>query len=81
VVGYTADPDRLRLDLETYRTVIGPDRELAVALRPSAPDSFSPEELRSKVAISREFDAARVDFYHYGFIRLSALDWIRGALS
>jgi hypothetical protein len=81
VVGYTADPDRLRLDLETYRTVIGPDRELAVALRPSAPDSFSPEELRSKVAISREFDAARVDFYHYGFIRLSALDWIREALS
>ena len=81
VVGYAADPDRLRLDLETYQALIGPDGEIAVALRPSPPDSFSPGELRTKVTISREVGAARVDFYHYGFIRLSALDWIRESLS
>ena len=81
VVGYAADPERLRLDLETYRARIGPDRELAVALRPSPPDSFSAEELRKKVAISREVGAVRVDFYHYGFVRLSALDWIRESLN
>jgi hypothetical protein len=81
VVGYAADPARMRLDLEAYRARLGPEREIAVALRPSPPDSYSPEELRTKVAIGREIGAARVDFYHYGFARLSALDWIREALN
>jgi hypothetical protein len=81
VVGYAADSERLRLDLEAYRARIGPDRQLAVALRPSPPDSFSAEELRRKVVISRQGGAVRVDFCHYGFVRLPALDWIRESLT
>ena len=51
-----------------------------MALRPSPPDCESPENLAAKVALARELGCARVDFYHYGFVRLDALDMIRAAL-
>jgi hypothetical protein len=79
VAGYAADPERLRLDLETYREHIG-DCPLAVALRPSPPDCDTPENLAAKVRLARDLGVARVDFYHYGLVRLQALDWIRAAL-
>jgi hypothetical protein len=79
VAGYAADPERLRLDLETYRKHIG-DCPLAVALRPSPPDCDTPENLAAKVRLARDLGVARVDFYHYGFVRLQALDWIGAAV-
>jgi hypothetical protein len=79
VLGYAAEVDRLRLDLETYRQMVG-DHPLALALRPSPPDCETPENLAAKVRLARDGGAARVDFYHYGFVRLEALDWIRAAL-
>jgi len=79
VAGYAADPERLRLDLETYRLHIG-DCSLAVALRPSPPDCDTPENLAAKVRLARDLGVARLDFYHYGFVRLQALDWIRAAV-
>ena len=36
--------------------------------------------LAAKVRLARELGVARVDFYHYGFLRLGALDWIRAAI-
>jgi hypothetical protein len=37
--------------------------------------------LAAKVALARERGLGRLDFYHYGFCRLQALDWIRQALA
>jgi hypothetical protein len=79
VVGYAADVERLRLDLVTYGDVLD-GRPFAVALRPSPPDCESQENLAAKVGLARELGAARIDFYHYGLVRLEALDWIRGAI-
>jgi hypothetical protein len=78
-IGYAADPERLRFDLEVYRALAGP-AALNVILRPMLPDCGSPENLRAKVDLARELGLARVDFYHYGLMRLDALDWIRAAV-
>ena len=80
VVGYAAEPERLRLDIEAYREVIGEERALGVCVRPSPPDCEDATNLAEKLSISRSLGVTRLDFYHYGFLRLSALDWIRAAL-
>jgi hypothetical protein len=74
-IGYAADPARVRLDLESYGQTA-----VAVVLRPGPPDADSAENLREKVHVGREAGLDRVDFYHYGLMRLDALDWIREAL-
>jgi hypothetical protein len=79
VLGYAADIDRLRLDLETYAGVLG-GHSFSLVLRPSPPDCETPKNLAAKVALARELGVSRVDFYHYGLVRLEALDWIRAAL-
>jgi hypothetical protein len=81
-IGYAADPDRLRLDLEAYRSLIG-DPEIAgvsVILRPMAPDCDSVENLARKLEVARDAGVGEVGFYHYGFMRLESLDLIRSAL-
>jgi hypothetical protein len=76
-IGYAADPARLRFDLEAYRALGG---DLSVVLRPMPPDCDSAENLREKVSLARELGLRRVDFYHYGLMRLDALDLIGEAL-
>ena len=61
-------------------TTYGEDA-VSVIFRPSTPDCDSAEELRAKVELARERGLRRVDFYHYGLMRLDALDWIRAALT
>lgn len=80
VLAYAADPERMRLDLEAYRRDLS-GCPLAVALRPSAPDCADPANLAAKVRVARALGVTRVDFYHYGFLRLEALDWIRAAIA
>jgi hypothetical protein len=79
VLGYAADPERLRIDLNAYQTIAS-KAPRAVALRPMHPDCSSHENLRRKLDIGREFGVGRVDFYHYGFMPLAGLDCIRRAL-
>lgn len=79
-IGYAADPERLRLDLDAYRAIIGPDRRLSVILRPMAPDCDSAENLAAKLSVARNAGAVEAGFYHYGFMRLESLDLIRSAL-
>jgi hypothetical protein len=79
VLAYAADVERVRLDLETYRGILG-DASLSMAVRPAIPDADGPGNLAAKVALARELGLERVDFYHYGFVRLESLDWIRAAL-
>ena len=75
-MGYAADPDWVARDLDTY----GQDA-VSVIYRPSTPDCDSADKLRAKVELARERNLSRVDFYHYGLMRLDALDWIREALT
>jgi hypothetical protein len=80
-IGYAADPERLALDLATYRSIVGPDGGLSVILRPMAPDCDSPANLAAKLSVARDAGAAEAGFYHYGFMRLESLDLIRSALA
>jgi hypothetical protein len=75
-IGYAADPERIRSDLDAYG-----DAAVSVVLRPTPPDCDSAENLGAKVSLARERGLRRVDFYHYGFMRLDALDWIRTAIA
>jgi hypothetical protein len=80
-IGYVADPARLELDIEAYRAALGQETPFAVCLRPSPPDCENPANLAEKVSVARSLGVTRMDFYHYGFLRLGALDWIRTALN
>ena len=75
-MGYAADLERVRGDLDAYG-----DAAVSVIFRPTTPDCETPDDLRAKVELARERGLRRVDFYHYGFMRLDALDWIRAALA
>ena len=75
-IGYAADPERVRGDLAAYG-----DAAVSVIYRPAIPDSTSADNLRAKVDLARERGLGRVDFYHYGLMRLDALDLVREALS
>jgi hypothetical protein len=74
-MGYAADPAWIARDLDSY----GEDA-VSVIFRPTIPDNDSAEDLRTKVELARDRGLGRVDFYHYGLMRLDALDWIREAL-
>jgi hypothetical protein len=75
-MGYAADPEWVARDLDEYG-----DAAVSVIFRPSTPDCDSAADLRTKVDLARARDLRRVDFYHYGLMRLDALDWIREALT
>jgi hypothetical protein len=79
-LGYTADAERLRLDLSGYRRLLE-GRQFGLTLRPMRPDATDAANLRAKVVVAREFPVAELSFYHYGMAPLAALDWIREALT
>jgi hypothetical protein len=76
-IGYAVDPERLGLDLEAYRAF---DTDVEVALRPMPPDCDSAENLAAKLRVVADLQVRRAHFYHYGFMRLDALDLIAEAL-
>lgn len=80
-IGYAQDPARLAFDLAAYQQLLPATRQFAVALRPMAPDCTDPENLRAKIAVLRDQGVNWVDFYHYGFMQLAALEWICAALA
>lgn len=75
-MGYAADVGRIHGDLDAYG-----DAPVSIIFRPSTPDCDSADDLRRKVDLARDRGLGRVDFYHYGLMRLDALDWIREALT
>ena len=79
--GYAAEPSRLNFDLDAYEALLPDGSRLGLALRPMPPDCRSADNLAAKVALARERGLGRLDFYHYGFCRLDALDWIYQALA
>ena len=71
--------ERVRLDLGAYREQLGDCRSRWRCVR-SPPDCDSTgEPRRRRCGLAHELGIARVEFYHYGFVRLDALDWIRAA--
>jgi len=81
IIGYAFDPQRLLFDVEAYRANLPESTNLALALRPLPPDCESTDNLAEKIGLARALGIVRVDFYHYGFMRLRTLDWIQEALS
>jgi hypothetical protein len=79
VLAYAADVDRVRLDLEAYSRALG-GLPVSACLRPSPPDCDTVENLAAKIALAREVGVGGLHFYHYGFVRLEALDMIRAAI-
>jgi hypothetical protein len=79
-IAYAVDPDRIRLDLDAYHNLLLAGGTLSAAMRPTLPDCDSVENLAAKVGLARELGLERLDFYHYGFAPLPALDRIRQAL-
>ena len=79
-IGYVADPVRFEFEIEAYRAILGEETPLAVCLRPTLPDCESAANLAEKLLVARSLGVTRMDFYHYGFLRLGSLDWIRTAL-
>ena len=80
MVGYAFDPDRIATDLQAYRSHGVTGLGAAIALRPMLPDCDSPENLAQKVTLARDHGLGRIDFYHYGFMRLKTLDLVREAI-
>ena len=78
--GYAATPSRLDFDLDAYAALVPEASQLGLVLRPMPPDCRSADNLAEKVVLARERRLGRLDFYHYGFCRLDALDWIHQAL-
>lgn len=81
VTGYASDPSRLASDLDAYQAVVPGPSDLGLLLRPMPPDCRSGENLAEKVELARGWGFGRIDFYHYGFCRLGALDWVRTSLA
>jgi hypothetical protein len=80
-IAYAADPERVRLDLEAYRSVVPDGVPLSAAMRFTPPDCDSSENLAAKLRLAAELGLGQVDFYHYGFAPLHALDLLRDALA
>jgi hypothetical protein len=80
ILGYAADEAWIASDIGAYRAQLGEGPGLVMAVRPTAPDSTTVENLRSKIRLATRAGVSRVDFYHYGLMRLDALDRIRQAL-
>lgn len=75
ILGYAADPERLRSDVASYVRILG-STPLRVILRPGFPDTVSAAHLTQKVQACLSAGAQSVDFYNYGMYPQHVLDRI-----
>lgn len=80
VIGYSRSHDRYLADLEAYERRLPTGAVCALVLRAMPPDCFAPDELADKVRVARAAGLAWVEFFVYGLMRLSGMDWIGQAL-
>lgn len=77
--GYTKDGDALRPLLTGLQAMVS-EGEIIVGFQVGLPESGGRAEFLSRVAAARELGITAFNFYNYGFIPLSNLEWIREAL-
>lgn len=80
-LGYFAEPQRMRAEIEAYDAIRHPGRRLEVVLRPTWPDVTSQDQLAANVDAARRGGADDVHFYTYGLMRQESLDWIQQVLA
>lgn len=80
ILAYAVEPAAVTRDVEAYASAVGDACELRVGLCPMPPNCPDDTNLRTKLQGIARAGVHRVDFYHYGFMRLETLDVIRIAL-
>jgi hypothetical protein len=81
MMGYSRDVARFEADGRAYRTLLAPGTPLSLVLRAMPPDCLAAADLPPKVRLARELEVDWLEFYVYGLMRLTGLDWIRDALA
>ena len=80
ILGYVGTAGELERLTAGYLARIG-RVEHAVGLRPMWPDTPDVDSLTEKVRVAKAGGAVRLDFYHYGLMPATSLDWIGTALT
>jgi hypothetical protein len=78
---YFADLVRFQEEVKAYIDLLPREANLQVVLRPTWPDTASAESLSAKISVLEMLGVYDIAFYHYGFMRLESLEWIRSALN
>ncbi|PQO23984.1 hypothetical protein C2I36_05130 [Rhodobacteraceae bacterium WD3A24] len=73
---YSKGPTATAAEISQARALAGPNARLSFILRPSWPTLEGPKALATAMEAAGHADAEAVDFYNYGHLRLSSLDWI-----
>ncbi|MEO6013697.1 MAG: hypothetical protein ABIQ30_08965 [Devosia sp.] len=79
-LGYGQTPKELAAMLAGMRELIGPAKELAVALRPFVPEISQAPAFTDLAVAAVQGGASRLHFYNYGLIPASRLKWIAAAV-
>jgi hypothetical protein len=78
--GYVRNGTELRDPLRNIQKLAG-SQEIIVGQQVGLPESGGRAEFLSRVLTARELGVNSFNFYHYGFIPYSRLEWIRESLS
>ncbi len=76
---YDMAPEKVGEFVAAGRSALGPDKFLGTGLRVFYPEVTGAEALAAKVSEARAAGADGVNFYNYGLIPESRLDWVRQA--
>ena len=68
-------------DIAAVRAAAGTSARIGYILRPTYPNLTSAADVRAAVAAVAADQANSVAFYNYGHMRLTTLDWIKGAFT
>ena len=77
--GYVKDGTALRDPLTAMQTKIGQNK-LTVGFQVGLPESGGKEEFASRMKTARELGITSFNFYNYGMIPLSHLEWVKESL-
>jgi hypothetical protein len=79
VLGYVKDGTALQQPLSTLQNQL-PGKEIIVGLQVGLPESGGKKEFLDRMATARRLGIRTFNFYNYGFIPLSSLDWVKESL-
>jgi hypothetical protein len=73
VLGYAPEAAEVASAVGAYRSALGDDVHLRMALRPAWPDCTTTANLVDKIDVATTLGVRGVDFYHYGLVSGDAL--------